>query len=463
MFKNKRINKYISTLLALVIALSGLGIGMFAYGDDSSLIAINSTNFPDRNWRSIVSQEFDGYDGTARDGYLSQSEISLIYSISVDGLLEDLLNENAEITDLTGIEYFTSCTRLRCANIGLESLDVSKMPQLITLTCMGNPLGSLDLSKNTNLSILNCSDLELTSLDLSHNTALTELICKNNSLTDIDTSALTELKILSCPHNEITSLDLSNNTALTQLNCSGNHLTELDLSNNTLLTNVTDSFIGNQTVSATARIEKNNIFVKLKINDKSRIVSTSVDRIQTIDDTELTVLGYDGLDFTPADIDAIADGIDYYYDTGLDNAESMNVHIDVKRDFYQVKFFTDETKSTLISSQRVNSGESATAVELTDVPQCKAFDSWSEDLTNIQSDLEVYPIWADDHDIQIVSFNDDVVTIKCANCDDKDAEYVFSKLVNAKAGTLRYVEAIDINKDGIINAKDYAKLIKMFK
>jgi Leucine-rich repeat (LRR) protein len=463
MFKNNKLKKYVSTLLALVIALSGFGVATFVYGSDDSPIAINSTNFPDKNWRTVVTNWYDGIDGSTPDGYLSQSEIEGITFISVPGMLEDTCGENSKITDLTGIEYFTSCIRLRCAGIGLESIDVSKMPQLVELTCMGNPLGTIDVSKNKNLKIFKCSNTDLSDIDLSNNTALTELDCYNNTLTQLDVSMLTNLTILRCEYNELSSIDLSKNTALTTLNCSNNHLKELDLANNTALTNVTDSFIGDQTTTAEAIIDNGYIFVEFPLTNASRIVSTSVDRIETSDSISVTVPGYNGTDFTPTDIDSIVDGIDYYYNTGLEDAENMNVHVDVERNFYQVKFYTDESKETLFSTTRVNAGDSIEAPEITDKPQCKNFDTWSEDLTNIQSDLDVYPIWYDDHDIQIQSFKDNIVSINCNNCGDKSAQYNFEDLVNAKSGTLRYVQVVDVNNDGIINAKDYAKLLKLFK
>lgn len=65
------------------------------------------------------------------------------------------------ISDLTGIEAFTSLTYLDCA---------------------WNELTSLDVSQNTALTLLNCSTNPLTSVDVSQNTALTQLVCEGNLL-----------------------------------------------------------------------------------------------------------------------------------------------------------------------------------------------------------------------------------------------------------------------------------------
>lgn len=462
MFKNKRTVKNISSLLALVVVLCSLSIGMFAYGDDAAPIAINSTNFPDRNWREVVLDWYDGSDGSTPDGYLSQSEIQDVTLISVTGMLIDSCGDNSKITDLSGIEYFTSCKRLRCGGIGLTDLDVSQMPQLVELTCAGNELTSIDIGSNTNLEWLNCSSNEITALDVSNNLKLSRIDCYVNNIADIDVSMLPALEILRCQRNQLTEIDLSANTTLTTLNCANNHITELDLSANTALTDITDAYIGNQTTTASARIDNGNIFVAFTIKNYSRMISTSVDRIEDVGGLDTKVLGFDGIDFEAQSVDDIADGIDYYYDTGLENAENMNVHIDVERDFYQVKFYSDENKQTLLGTCIASSGTAADAPQITDTPQCKAFDSWSEDISNVTSDMEVYALWADDHNLVITGFENGIVSVACTNCTEADAQYVFADLVNSRTGSSKYVQIIDINSDGIINAKDYARLIKMF-
>lgn len=460
MYKNI---KYLSLLLASVIVVCSIGIGIFAYGDESTPIAINSANFPDKNWRAVVSDWYDGSDGSKPDGYLSSSETDGVTLISVTGMLMDTCGEDSQIADLKGIEYFTSCKRLRCGGIGLTSLDVSKMPQLLELTCQGNELTAIDISSNTNLEWLNCSSNNLNTLDVSKNTALTRIDCYVNNIANLDVSMLSALTTLRCQRNELTEIDLSANTVLTTLDCSNNHLTALDLTSNTALTGITAAYIGNQTTSAPAMIDNGYILVELSVRDYSKIITTSVDRIENVGGADLTILGYNGSYFEPQSIDDFADGIDYYYDTGLEEAETMNVHIDVERNFYQVKFYTAEDKLTLLDTAIVYSGEAAAEPEITDLPQCKKFGCWSEDISNVTADTEVYIVWADNHDIQIIDFSNGIVTVECANCENMNNQYVFAELVNSRTGSSKYVEAVDINADGIINAKDYARLIKMFK
>ena len=191
-------------------------------GDTSTGIPINSTTFPDENFRNwVLSQDY------GQDGVLTEAEIAGVTEIGVFGY---------NIADLKGIEYFTALTGLFCGGNQLTSLNVSQNAALAHLDCNYNQLTSLDVSKNTALTELQCYSNQLTSLDVSKNTALTGLYCYNNQLTSFDVSKNTALTWLVCFNNQLTSLDVSKNTALTQLGCGSNQLTSLDVSKNTALT-----------------------------------------------------------------------------------------------------------------------------------------------------------------------------------------------------------------------------------
>jgi Leucine-rich repeat (LRR) protein len=184
-------------------------------------IRINSTNFPDANFRNYLLNT-----GYGSDGILTDAEIAGVTSINVS---------SKSIQSLKGIEYFTALTSLYCGGNQLTSLDVSKNTALTTLWCISNQLTSLDVSKNTKLTELTCRENQLTSLNVSGCTALTRLGCNNNQLTSLDVSKNTALRYLDCNRNQLTSLDVSKNTALTELNCYTNQLTSLDVSKNTEL------------------------------------------------------------------------------------------------------------------------------------------------------------------------------------------------------------------------------------
>ena len=189
----------------------------------SSDIAIDVSNFPDANFRTVVA-DFD----TDKNGTLSAGEIAAVTEF-------DFRDSDISITSLTGIEHFTALESLYCNDKQLTELNVSSNTALKSLRCDGNKLTSLDIGSNTALNWLNCSGNQLVSLDVSQNTALKELYCSGNQLTALNIGGNTDLGTLNCSGNQLTALDISKNTWLTWLDCSDNQLTALDVSKNTRL------------------------------------------------------------------------------------------------------------------------------------------------------------------------------------------------------------------------------------
>ncbi|NQY10294.1 MAG: leucine-rich repeat domain-containing protein [Flavobacteriales bacterium] len=141
------------------------------------------------------------------------------------------------ISDLTGIEAFTTLTNLYCSHNSLTSIDVSNSVALTSLRCDWNDLSNIDVSALTALTYLNCYNSNVTSLNVSGCTSLTSLYCDHNNLTNLDVSGCTALVTLDCDYNDLTSLDLSQNTALKECYCGANSsLTSLDVTNNSALT-----------------------------------------------------------------------------------------------------------------------------------------------------------------------------------------------------------------------------------
>ena len=186
-------------------------------------VAINTTNFPDNNFRTIVAT----YD-TDGNGTLSSGEIGAVTYINCS---------SKSIRNLKGVECFTALKTLECTDNQLTALNVSQNTALTKLDCRQNQLTKLDVSQNTALTFLACGRNVLNELDVSKNTALTKLSCDVNNLNALDVSLNTALTTLDCGGNPLVSLDVKKNTALTYLDCSETHtLTELDVSKNTALT-----------------------------------------------------------------------------------------------------------------------------------------------------------------------------------------------------------------------------------
>ena len=130
-------------------------------------IEINSTNFPDDNFRQYINEMF------GNDGVLSDDEIKYTTLLDV---------QSREISSLTGVEYFTELEYLYCGYNIISSLNISNNQKLTDLQCQNNSIDDLDLSKNVLLESLACSHNKLTKLDVSRNTALTGIWCNHNKI-----------------------------------------------------------------------------------------------------------------------------------------------------------------------------------------------------------------------------------------------------------------------------------------
>jgi len=91
-------------------------------------IAINETNFPDKDFREFLLDKESNIDRN-QDGKLSTGEIALVQDIDVYDM---------EIADLTGIEYFTELKYLDCAGNHLTCLDLSRNTELAELDAENN-------------------------------------------------------------------------------------------------------------------------------------------------------------------------------------------------------------------------------------------------------------------------------------------------------------------------------------
>ncbi|MBO7139923.1 MAG: hypothetical protein J6W19_05040 [Prevotella sp.] len=244
-------------------------------------VEINSTNFPDANFRSyLLSQSY------GKDGKLTDSEIAGITKLSVP---------SKGIQSLRGIKYFTALKELEAYRNSINENEmehlVRELPVQSGATLCPYYFGASDEGSYMNvLQILAAqakgwnvmmvqymgtgeylmpmtqyppsipiiyitpenfpdenfrnalkelgignfygSQPYLTTEDVS----VKELNVSGNKITSLKgIECFTALEYLQCGANELTDLDVSKNTALKRLGCNGNRLTALDVSKNTAL------------------------------------------------------------------------------------------------------------------------------------------------------------------------------------------------------------------------------------
>lgn len=436
---NSRAKKLLSLLLSMSLVLGLFSVCYTAFG----AVTIDESRFPDPVFRQIMINKF----GTEID----DAEISKTTVLPLSGMVE----EGQQIKNLKGIEVFASSLKnLRCGGIGLEELDVSALTNLERLTCQGNKLTTLNVYANTKLVELNCSDNEsLISLTIGNLYNLQSLDCYACSLTRLNVSSLSNLIELRCDQNELTSIDVSKNTLLEEFTCSYNHIASLDLSNNTALGAVIAPSISDQTVTVNAGIKSEQIEIRVPVGNADWITSSSLD--------DEGVIPYTNSCFYANDVNDFTNGVDYTYSVGLPDSQDMEVHIDVVRDFYQVRYYSDSSKSRLLKRSFVSANTDASKPIVAPPEPCMVVDRWSADLTNVTGDIDAYATWRTEHKYALSDFADGVATITCPGCNDSYTRR-FIDCVNKKSTDSGYCEYLDVVKDNIINAKDYAKITKMF-
>lgn len=182
-----------------------------------------TTNIPDPEFEQALIDL-----GIDSDGVVNQE----VLTADISGV--STLNVNSKnISDLTGIEDFSSLVFLDCSNNELSTLNVNENKNLEELICFFNKLTLLQVSGASALEILKCENNALSGLDVSLNKNLSLLNCNGNELENLNVSGANRLTDLECIGNNLSAIDISNNPEIINFRCSDNLLSTLDISKNT--------------------------------------------------------------------------------------------------------------------------------------------------------------------------------------------------------------------------------------
>lgn len=233
-----------------------------AADEDTTKIAIDSKNFPDANFRKVLT----AYSSEKVKGVavLTEADIAKITDLGnkkADEKFKDEAANLAKVVNFKGIEKLTALKSLIVNNNtqkNFKALDLSKNEALTFIDVSGcTNLAKLDLpatdavetlllqktaiaavyvSGYTGLKVLNVSDTKLTALNVSTNTELETLALKNVKVNELYVADNTKLKTLDAANCGLTKIDVSANTLLENLDVSGNSLITLDLTGLTALT-----------------------------------------------------------------------------------------------------------------------------------------------------------------------------------------------------------------------------------
>lgn len=232
--------KFILTTICIFVLLMLLQIQMPNTVFASEGVSFDKFNFPDAKFREAIQMAYPNY---TKDGVLSLDEIFKIVSLDVS---------ESGITDLIGIEHFTSLEYLNVSVNNLKKLDLSKNISLDTIEASNNQLlesielpkdieniyinfnynlKNFDISKFEKLKNFYGADVKLNNVDLTNLAELIALDLSNTNLSKIDVSKNLKLEYLNVSENNLVELDLRNNIKLNTVDATNNKLTKIELSN----------------------------------------------------------------------------------------------------------------------------------------------------------------------------------------------------------------------------------------
>jgi hypothetical protein len=187
--------------------------------DCSALII---TNIPDVNFEEAL-MDLGIVSDLGVDGRVSSVEISTITYL-------DLSSRN--ISDLTGIEDFTSLDTLIVSNNQITYLDLSNNANLVYLDVSNNPITTLIITGNVSQKSVSFKVSRNAVFDSNNKLLMIDI--SETDLDTIDLSNVPNLEILLAQGSKLTSLDVSGNGSLTVLDARSNPLSCIQVSQSQL-------------------------------------------------------------------------------------------------------------------------------------------------------------------------------------------------------------------------------------
>lgn len=281
------------SLLVLILSVSGFaGAQTINFADANLKAKLLETG----NWLAVARDQNDNVINLDANGNgeIEVGEASAAYFLNISG---------ANISNLSGLEYFVNLKTLQCSNNPLNTFDAALVPNLKTLMTWQNNLATLDVSSLTALEHLSTESNPLTSLNVAGLSNLKELWITGSSLSSLDLSGLTTLRefvstgaplatadltnliaaeYVSIEGSQLTSIDLSSSPLVQQIAIQGNSLLEsINLKNGVVMQPVADSGINNNPNLQTICVDEGEEAVLSSLNSDTNASVTTVCMLST--------------------------------------------------------------------------------------------------------------------------------------------------------------------------------------
>ena len=197
----------------------GMGIMMTAAVKcGAAPVRIDESLFPDEFLRTaLLEYDVDG------DEILSEDEQKNMESLDLDSYF-NADNQEMELTDARGLEYFPYLEELKIRSSKIHFLDLKRNTSLSGLRIICENLDTLDLSKNRQLRSLSLTAAGMKALDLSAQTELKDLVADIPGLKELRISSCKKLIYLDLRTDSLSSLSLNGYKKLEELNIESSNM-----------------------------------------------------------------------------------------------------------------------------------------------------------------------------------------------------------------------------------------------
>ena len=254
------------------VSVQALGTGSFTNSEYATVTVTtldNTIHFADmvlaRRLLAMTEPKIDA-DG---DGKITFEEAAVVKELNL-GFAEKPESTVDCVTDITGLEYFTSLetlslkfnsvsdikpiegiSTLKVLILGenpISSINLDKLGELTDLRLYGTNISEIDLSKTPKLESLYLQRTKVSKVDLTPLQSLDQaLLNKCSNLTELKASNLPSLTRLDAVEGNLTSFEISDCPSLRELHLNSNKLTSIKLNNLNMLMRL--NVYGNQLTS----------------------------------------------------------------------------------------------------------------------------------------------------------------------------------------------------------------------
>lgn len=242
------------------VSVQALGTGSFTNSEYATVTVTtldNTIHFADmvlaRRLLEMTEPKIDA-DG---DGKITFEEAAVVKELNL-GFAEKPESTVDCVTDITGLEYFTSLetlslkfnsvsdikpiegiSTLKVLILGenpISSINLDKLGELTDLRLYGTNISEIDLSKTPKLESLYLQRTKVSKVDLTPLQSLDQaLLNKCSNLTELKASNLPILTRLDAVEGNLTSFEISDCPSLRELHLNSNKLTSIKLNNLNML------------------------------------------------------------------------------------------------------------------------------------------------------------------------------------------------------------------------------------